>query len=130
MITSSKIEKKIGAENIIRLSFWTILPMVLLFMYTIDKSPLLAIIIFILSGYFVFLSVSVTIVAAQNLMKEHKGVISGVMQGFSWGIGALSLAPLGYIAEIIGVDKILINYGAFSIFNRIFRNYKRFKTSV
>ncbi len=56
--------------------------MVLLFMYTIDKSPLLAIIIFILSGYFVFLSVSVTIVAAQNLMKEHKGVISGVMQGF------------------------------------------------
>ncbi len=82
--------------------------MVLLFMYTIDKSPLLAIIIFILSGYFVFLSVSVTIVAAQNLMKEHKGVISGVMQGFSWGIGALSLAPLGYIAEIIGVDKILI----------------------
>ena len=108
MITSSKIEKKIGAENIIRLSFWTILPMVLLFMYTIDKSPLLAIIIFILSGYFVFLSVSVTIVAAQNLMKEHKGVISGVMQGFSWGIGALSLAPLGYIAEIIGVDKILI----------------------
>lgn len=108
MITSSKIEKKIGAENIIRLSFWTILPMVLLFMYTIDKMPLLAVSIFILSGYFVFLSVSVTIVAAQNLMKEHKGVISGVMQGFSWGIGALSLAPLGYIAEIIGVDKILI----------------------
>ncbi len=30
------------------------------------------------------------------------------MQGFSWGIGALSLAPLGYIAEIIRVDKILI----------------------
>ena len=78
MITSSKIEKKIGAENIIRLSFWTILPMVLLFMYTIDKMPLLAVSIFILSGYFVFLSVSVTIVAAQNLMKEHKGVISGV----------------------------------------------------
>ncbi len=48
--------------------------MVLLFMYTIDKMPLLAVSIFILSGYFVFLSVSVTIVAAQNLMKEHKGV--------------------------------------------------------
>ncbi len=108
MLTSSKIEKKIGAENIIRLSFWTILPLVILFMTTIDKFPILAVAIFILTGYFTFLSVSVTIVAAQNLMKEHKGVISGVMQGFSWGIGALSLAPLGYIAEIIGVDKILI----------------------
>lgn len=108
MLTSSKIEKRIGAENIIRLSFWTILPLVMLFMLTIDKFPALAVAIFVLTGYFTFLSVSVTIVAAQNLMKEHKGVISGVMQGFSWGLGALSLAPLGYIAEIIGVEKILI----------------------
>jgi len=108
MMTSSGIEKKIGAENIIRLSFWTVLPLVLLFIFTIDKFPLLAVIIFILTGYFIFLSVSVTIIAAQNLMKEHKGVISGVMQGFSWGIGALSLAPLGYIGEAVGVDKILV----------------------
>lgn len=108
MLTSSKIEKKIGAEYIIRFSFWTILPLVLLFMATLEKWPLFAVAVFILTGYFTFLSVSVTIVAAQNLMKEHKGVISGVMQGFSWGIGALSLAPLGYIAEAIGVEKILI----------------------
>lgn len=120
MLTSSKIEKKIGAENIIRLSFWTILPLVLLFMATIDKFPILAVIIFILTGYFTFLSVSVTIVAAQNLMKEHKGVISGVMQGFSWGIGALSLAPLGYIAEIIGVDKILIIMAAIAFLTGFF----------
>jgi len=106
MLTSSKIEKKIGAENIIRLSFWTILPLILLFLFVLDKFPLLGVIIFILTGYFTNLSVSVTIVAAQNLMKEHKGVISGVMQGFSWGLGALSLAPLGYIGEAIGVEKI------------------------
>ncbi len=120
MLTSSKIEKRIGAENIIKLSFWTILPLVLLFMFTIDKFPLLAVLIFILTGYFTFLSVSLTIVAAQNLMKEHKGVISGVMQGFSWGIGALSLAPLGYIAEAIGVDKILIVMALIAFFTGFF----------
>ncbi len=134
MLTSSKIERKIGAENIIRLSFWTILPLVLLFMFTINKLPLLAVLIFILTGYFTFLSVSVTIVAAQNLMKEHKGVISGVMQGFSWGIGALSLAPLGYIAEAIGVDKILIVMALVAFITGFFgisRELKRiFKESV
>lgn len=108
MLTSSKIERKIGAVNIIRLSFWTILPLILLFIYTIDKMPLLSVAIFILTGYFTFLSVSVTIVAAQKMVKEHKGVISGIMQGFSWGIGALCLAPLGYIGEYVGIDKILI----------------------
>ena len=120
MLTSSKIEKKIGAENIIKLSFWTVLPLILLFIHTLDKFPLFAVAIFILTGYFTFLSVSVTIVAAQNLMKEHKGVISGVMQGFSWGIGALSLAPLGYIGEIFGIDKVMILMALLAFFTGFF----------
>ena len=120
MLTSSKIEKKIGAENIIRLSFWTVLPLILLFIHTLDKFPLLAVAIFILTGYFTFLSVSVTIVAAQNLMKEHKGVISGVMQGFSWGIGALSLAPMGYVGEIFGIDKVMIIMALLAFFTGFF----------
>ena len=120
MLTSSKIEKKIGAENIIKLSFWTVLPLILLFIHTLDKFPLFAVAIFILTGYFTFLSVSVTIVAAQNLMKEHKGVISGVMQGFSWGIGALSLAPLGYIGEIFGIDKVMILMDLLAFFTGFF----------
>ena len=120
MLTSSKIEKKIGAENIIKLSFWTVLPLILLFIHTLDKFPLFFFFFFILTGYFTFLSVSVTIVAAQNLMKEHKGVISGVMQGFSWGIGALSLAPLGYIGEIFGIDKVMILMALLAFFTGFF----------
>ena len=30
------------------------------------------------------------------------------MQGFSWGLGALFLAPLGIIGQNYGVEKILI----------------------
>jgi len=71
-------------------------------------SPVFGAVIFIISGFFVFLSVSVTIIAAQKIMSSHTGVISGVMQGFSWGIGALSLAPMGYIGQKFGIIWILI----------------------
>ncbi len=108
MITSAKLEEKVGATNLIRISFFTILPLTILFKYIMEINPILGVIIFIISGYFIFLSVSVTIVAAQKIMSKHSGVISGVMQGFSWGIGAMCLAPMGYIGDKIGVIWILI----------------------
>ena len=105
---SSKIEEKIGGANVIRLSFFSILPLTLLFLYVMDKMPLVSAILFVLTGFFILLSVSVTLVSAQKIMSTHKGVISGVMQGFSWGLGALFLAPMGLIGQHFGVEKILI----------------------
>ena len=54
------------------------------------------------------LSVGIILVRAQKAMPQNTGVVSGVMQGFSWGLGALFLAPLGVIGQNFGVDKILI----------------------
>ena len=105
---SSKIEEKIGGANVIRLSFFSILPLTLLFLYVMKFLPVLSAILFILTGFFILLSVSVTLVSAQKIMSRHKGVISGVMQGFSWGLGALFLAPMGLIGQHFGVEKILI----------------------
>ena len=126
-IYSSKIEEKIGGANIIRVSFLTILPLVLLFLYFIDKIPYLAVFLFILSGFFIFLSVSVTLVSAQKIMSHHKGVISGVMQGFSWGLGALFLAPMGFIGQYFGVDKILILMSLIAFLTGIFGVTKELK---
>jgi len=107
-IFSSKIEKKINANGVVVLSFLTILPLTLIFLYTINFNKIIAIISFILNGFFILLSVGVILVQAQKLMPKYTCVISGVMQGFSWGIGALFLAPLGFIGQTWGVDKILI----------------------
>lgn len=107
-IYSSKIEELIGAKNVIRASFLTLLPMTALFIWLFNVNKFLAVIIFILTGFFVFLSVSVTLVLAQKFMPQHKGTISGVVGGFSWGLAALTLAPLGFIAQIAGVPVILI----------------------
>lgn len=120
MITSAKLEEKVGATNLIRISFFTILPLTILFKYIMEINPILGVIIFIISGYFIFLSVSVTIVAAQKIMSKHSGVISGVMQGFSWGIGAMCLAPMGYIGDKIGVIWILIIMSFVALITGIF----------
>lgn len=110
-IFSSKIEKKINANGIVVLSFLTILPLTLLFLYTLSYYKTLACILFILTGFFILLSVGVILVQAQNAIPKYTGVISGVMQGFSWGLGALFLAPLGVLGQNYGVDKVLILMG-------------------
>ncbi len=107
-IFSSKIENKIGSNGVIVLSFVTILPLIAGFLYSLNYSKILACALFILTGFFILLSVGVIMVQAQNAVSEHTGVVSGVMQGFSWGLGALFLAPLGIIGQNYGVDKILI----------------------
>lgn len=105
---SSKMEVKIGVKNLIRLSFLAILPLTLLFLWLLTFNKSLGVLVFIITGFFIFLSVSVTIVLAHRFMPHHKGVVSGVTAGFSWGLAALSLAPLGFIAQAVGVEKILI----------------------
>jgi len=107
-ILSSKIEKYINANGVIVLSFLTILPLILLFLYTLEKNKNLAVILFILTGFFILLSVGIILVYAQKAMPKYTGVISGVMQGFSWGLGALFLAPMGLVGQHFGVEKVLI----------------------
>lgn len=107
-IFSSKIENKIGANGVIVLSFVSVLPLILGFLYSLNYNKYLACILFILTGFFILLSVGVILVQAQKAIPAHTGVISGVMQGFSWGLGALCLAPLGLIGQNFGVEKILI----------------------
>ena len=107
-ILSSKIEKYINPNGVIIVSFLSILPLILTFLYVLDKNRMLACILFILTGFFILLSVGIILVYAQKAMPKYTGVVSGVMQGFSWGIGALFLSPLGIIGQKYGVDKILI----------------------
>lgn len=107
-ILSSKLEKYIKPYGIIVLSFISILPLTILFLNILPQNKILACLIFILIGFFILLSVGIILVLAQKAMPNHTAVISGIMQGFSWGIGALFLAPLGFIGENYGIDKILI----------------------
>ena len=124
---SPKLEEKIGGANVIRLSFFSILPLTLLTLFVLESLPYLAAALFILTGFFILLSVSVTLVSAQKLVNKNKGVISGVMQGFSWGLGALFLAPMGFVGQYFGVDKILIIMSSIAFLTGIFGITKELK---
>ncbi len=115
-IFSSKIEKRLTANGVIVLSFVSIAPLTALFLLTFRYFKYFSILLFILTGFFILLSVGVILVQAQKQMPEYTGVISGVMQGFSWGIGALFLSPLGFVGQYFGVDKILILMAVFAFF--------------
>ncbi len=108
---SSKLEKIIGPNGVITLSFMSILPLVLLFLYCFKFNKYLSCAIFILCGFFILLSVGVIMVQAQNSQTKHLGLISGVMQGFSWGLGSFFLAPLGFIAQKSSIEVIFILMG-------------------
>ena len=124
---SPKLEEKIGGANVIRLSFFSILPLTLLTLFVLEKIPVLAAVLFIVTGFFILLSVSVTLVSAQKLVNKNKGVISGIMQGFSWGLGALFLAPMGFVGQYFGVDKILIIMSSIAFLTGIFGISKELK---
>ena len=107
-IFSAKFEKKFKANNVIVISFISILPLICLFVPALNYNKYLAVILFILTGFFILLSVGIILTHAQNAIPKYTGVVSGVMQGFSWGIGALFLAPLGIIGQKFGVITILL----------------------
>jgi len=127
-VLSTKIENRIGSANVIRLSFFTILPLTIIFL-ALFKANLgaIALIFFFIQGFCAMLSVSITMCTAQKLMPTHKGVISGAMGGFSWSIAALSLLPLGYLAEKFGIDNILYLVGTIALFAGTFCITRRLK---
>ncbi len=124
-IFSSKIEKRIGANGVVALSFLSILPLIAAFLLTLNRFSMLACLLFISTGFFILLSVGIILVHAQNATPEYTGVISGVMQGFSWGLGALFLAPLGIIGQIWGIEKILLLMATLAFFVGIYSAGKK-----
>ena len=79
-----------------------------MFLLTFNHLKYFPVILFILTGFFILLSVGIILVQAQKEMPQYTAVVSGVMQGFSWGLGALFLAPLGIIGQYFGIKAILI----------------------
>ena len=50
----------------------------------------------------------VTLTMAQNVIPEYKSIISGFINGFSWGVVAIVMSALGLIAEKYGITNVLL----------------------
>ena len=108
MIISSAIEKHAGLYGMIALSYVPLLPLVLLLLYFLKYNKMIALILIILTGFFVLLVAGVVLAQAQRLISGNTGTISGIIQGFTLALGALLLIPFGLIAQKYGVASVLI----------------------
>lgn len=106
--SSQFFEKRLGTTKTFALSMMTTLPLTCLYFYTIKFCPIIPLIFFFAIGYFTMLSVSINMVMAQKHLPQYKSIIAGFIGGFSWGIIGITLGLLGYIAQNIGVERLLI----------------------
>ena len=107
-LISSNIEKKIGAAKVFYISMISTLPLMILFVLLCKDFPILSLVVFVVTGFITMMATPVTMVMAQNVLPEYKSIISGFINGFSWGIVAIVMSLLGFAAENYGITNILI----------------------
>lgn len=105
---SGKIEEKIGAKMVFYISLILTFPIMLLFLLTYKAHPILSIGIFMVMGFTTMLAQPVMLVMAQKILPDYKSIVSGFINGFSWGIVAVFLTAIGFLAQTFGIAKVLI----------------------
>ena len=104
---SPKLEKKIGTKKVFILSLVLIAPITAVMFLTLHTLPLVSVSMFVLLGFIAFLSSTLNTVLAQKLHPNIKSMISGFINGFSWGAVGVLLSFFGYIAQKIGIIWLL-----------------------
>ena len=107
-LVSSNIEKKIGSANVFYISMISTLPLMILFVLSYRPHPALSLIIFIIMGFVTMMATPVTMLMAQNVLPEYRSIISGFINGFSWGVVAIAMSMLGFVAENFGITNVLL----------------------
>ncbi|MDA8145819.1 MAG: MFS transporter, partial [Thermaerobacter sp.] len=60
-----------------------------------------------LAGATLLASFSVTVVSAQEILPKNAALAGGLVLGLSGGLGALGLAAIGYLAQVLGLPTAL-----------------------
>lgn len=81
------------------------LPLLGLFQYT---TSFWAFPVLIAIGFTYIASFSSTIVLAQEMMPGYEALAASLTLGFSIGLGGVSVAVLGYVADHFGITSVLL----------------------
>lgn len=104
---SSRIERKIGAKTVFYISLTATLPLTGLFALLYKTHPGIAFAVFVLTGFVAMLAQPVMLVMAQQILPDYKSIVSGFINGFSWGLVAIALTLVGFFAQKFGIAKIV-----------------------
>ena len=109
MMFASYLEKRIKLKGLIIVSYLPLLPLIIFALLSLKFSlKYLAVICFVLIGFFVLLAAGSILANAQKIIPNSAGIISGIIQGFTLAIGSLLLIPLGIIAQKFGISYVLV----------------------
>ena len=111
-LLSPKLEHKIGTANVFYFSMIATFPLAILFMLTYKNLPLLSFIIFAIMGFVTMFATPITMNLAQNILPQYKSIIGGFINGFSWGIVAIIMSVVGFIAQNISIVPVLVGISA------------------
>ncbi len=107
-LISPKLEKKIGTANVFYFSMIMTFPMMILFMITYKSHPTISFIIYALTGFVTMFATPITMSMAQKVLPQYKSIIGGFINGFSWGIVAIAMSMIGYIAQATSIVPVLV----------------------
>jgi MFS family permease len=107
-LLSPKFEKKIGTRNVFYISMIMTLPMMIAFMLTYKTYPAMSFVIYVLMGFVTMFATPITMSMAQKVLPQYKSIIGGFINGFSWGIVAIAMSIIGYIAQATSIVPVLV----------------------
>jgi MFS transporter, FSR family, fosmidomycin resistance protein len=99
---------RFGKKKIISFSMLATVPFSILIPFV---PAFLAFIFLLLTGFILMTSFSVTVVYAQELVPGKIGTMSGLTVGLAFGMGAIGSVGLGYIADAIGLQTMMMGIG-------------------
>ncbi len=126
-LISRKFENKVGTKNVFYFSMISSFPMMLIFLLTYKTYPIVALGTFVLMGLIQWMAVPVTMIMAQSVIPEYKSIIGGFINGFAWGVVAIAMTVIGFIAQAKGIMPVLITISAipaifsFPIIKKLFK---------
>jgi FSR family fosmidomycin resistance protein-like MFS transporter len=107
-LISPRIEHKIGTQTVFYISMITTCPLMIMFALTYRTSPVLSFIIYATMGFITMFATPITMSMAQKVLPQYKSIIGGFINGFSWGVVALAMSAIGYIAQATSIVPVLV----------------------
>ena len=99
----------------------------ILFALTYQRFSIAAFAVFVLMGFCTGMAMPVTMVMAQSTLPQYKSIIGGFINGFSWGVVAIALSIIGFVAQAKGIVPVLIvitlipALASFPVLERLFK---------
>lgn len=102
---AGKLSSKIGNKKLIIIGYSCLLPLLILFLNI--KNPILATIILIPLGFFLYMPYSPMVALGQKYLPNHLGLSSGITLGLGVTMGGLVSPILGYVSDTHGIHAAL-----------------------